>query len=119
MSKPRPAIRSLRERKERHQQRGRFYRVAFALIGVLLILLGIVLIPLPGPGWLIVALGVGMLALEFDRMERLLERILDRLESTTERLSNVQKLVLGVLAVVAAAGWVAAIVLWEIPVLPG
>jgi flagellar biosynthesis/type III secretory pathway M-ring protein FliF/YscJ len=60
-----------------------------------------------------------MLALEFDRMERLLERILDRLESTTERLSNVQKLVLGVLAVVAAAGWVAAIVLWEIPVLPG
>jgi uncharacterized membrane protein YccC len=56
MSKPRPAIRSLRERKERHQQRGRFYRVAFALIGVLLILLGIVLIPLPGPGWLIVAL---------------------------------------------------------------
>lgn len=119
MSEPRPAIRKLRERKERHQQRGRFYRFTFATIGVVLILLGVVLIPLPGPGWLIVALGVGMLALEFDRMERLLERILDRLEATSERLSPVQKVLLGVLAIAGAAGWIAATLTFEIPVLPG
>jgi uncharacterized protein (TIGR02611 family) len=84
-----------------------------------IILLGVILIPLPGPGWLIVAIGVGMLALEFDRMERLLERILDRVEATTEKLSNPQKLVLGLLAVVGAAAWIAAILFWDIPVVPG
>jgi hypothetical protein len=52
-------------------------------------------------------------------MERLLERILDRLEATSERLSNPQKLLLGLLAIVGAAGWIAALVLWEIPLIPG
>jgi uncharacterized protein (TIGR02611 family) len=116
---PRQSIRRLRERKERHQQRGKIYRITFATIGIVIILLGVILIPLPGPGWLIVAIGVGMLALEFDRMEHLLERILDRVEATSERLSNPQKLLLGLLAIVGAAGWIAALVLWEIPLLPG
>jgi uncharacterized protein (TIGR02611 family) len=119
MSEPRPSIRRLRERKERHRQRGKLYRISFAAIGIVIILLGVILIPLPGPGWLIVALGVGMLALEFDRMERLLERILDRLEATSEQLSNPQKLLIGLLAIAGAAGWIAAIVLWEVPLLPG
>jgi uncharacterized protein (TIGR02611 family) len=119
VTEPRPSIRRLRERRERHRQRGRFYRVSFAAIGVVVILLGLILVPLPGPGWLIVALGVGMLALEFDRMERLLERILDRIEATTERLSNVQKVLLALLAIAGASGWIAATLVWEIPVLPG
>jgi uncharacterized protein (TIGR02611 family) len=119
MSEVRPSIRRLRERKERHKQRSRFYRVSFAAIGIMIIVLGLILVPLPGPGWLIVALGVGMLALEFDRMERLLEKILDRLEATSERLSNPQKLLIGLLAIAGAAAWITAIVLWEVPVLPG
>jgi uncharacterized protein (TIGR02611 family) len=119
VTEPRPSIRRLRERKERHQQRGRIYRVSFAATGIIIILLGLILVPLPGPGWLIVALGVGMLALEFDRMERLLERILDRLEATTERLSNLQKVLLGLLAIAGAAAWIAATLTWEIPILPG
>ena len=119
MSEPRPAIRRLRERKERHQQRGRAYRIAFASVGALLVLVGVLLIPLPGPGWLIIAVGVGMLALEFDRMERLLERVLDRLEATTERLTALQKLLLAGLGAAGVAAWIAAAVLWEIPVLPG
>ena len=99
MSEPRPAIERLRRRKERHQQRNKVYRFMFATVGVLVILIGIALIPLPGPGWLVVAVGVGMLALEFDRMERLLERILERLEKTTENLSHRQKILLVVLGV--------------------
>ena len=119
MSEPRPAIRRLRERRERHRQRSRIIRVVVAIAGVLVILVGLALVPLPGPGWLIVAVGVGILALESDRAERLLERILDRLEATTEQLSTTQKVLLGVLAVVGTAGWVAATLLWEIPLLPG
>lgn len=119
MSEPRPAIRRLRERRERHKQRSRLYRGVVAVIGVVVILVGLALVPLPGPGWLIVALGVGILALEFDRAERLLERILDRLESTTESLSPVQRALLIVLAVAGVAAWVTATILWEIPLLPG
>jgi uncharacterized protein (TIGR02611 family) len=118
-TEPRDSIRRLRERKERHQQRGKLYRIAFGVIGIMIIVLGVILIPLPGPGWLIVAVGVGMLALEFDRMERLLERILERIEATSERLSNPQKLLLGLLAIAAAGGWIAALMLWEIPLIPG
>ena len=119
MGEPRESIRRLRERKERHRQRGKLYRISFAAIGIMIILLGVVLIPLPGPGWLIVAIGVGMLALEFDRMERLLEKILDRLEATSERLSNPQKLLLGLLAIAGVVAWITAIFLWEVPILPG
>lgn len=119
MSEPRPAIQKLRERRERHRQRSRFYRVSFAAIGIVIILLGLILVPLPGPGWLIVALGVGMLALEFDRMERLLERILDRIEAASERLSPLQKVLLGLLAIAGTAGWIAATLRWEIPLVPG
>lgn len=119
MSEPRPAIRRLREQKERHQQRSRIVRIVVAVLGVLIILVGLALIPLPGPGWLVVAVGVGILALESDRAERLLERILDRLEATTEQLSRTEKVLLGALAVVGAACWVAATLLWEIPYLPG
>jgi uncharacterized protein (TIGR02611 family) len=119
VGEPRPAIQKLRRRKEQHRQRNKIYRVVVATIGVLVILGGIALIPLPGPGWLIVAFGVGILALEFDWAERLLERILDRIESTTESLSRTQKIALLVLGALGAAAWVTATILWEIPFLPG
>lgn len=119
MAEPRPAIQKLRRRKERHRQRNKIYRATVAAIGVLVILGGLALIPLPGPGWLIVAFGVGILALEFDWAERLLERILDRVEATTEHLSRRQKIALLVAGVVGVAAWIAATFVWEIPILPG
>ncbi len=36
-------------------------------------MLGLALVPLPGPGWLIVFLGLGVLATEFTWAERLLD----------------------------------------------
>ena len=43
------------------------------MVGVLIVALGIVAIPLPGPGWLIVIAGLFVLATEFLWAERLLE----------------------------------------------
>ena len=119
---PKPAIQRLRRRKERHQQRSRAYRILFVAAAATIILVGIVLLPLPGPGWLIIAAGVAMLALEFDRAERLLERILDRLDDArtrAERAGPVQKAIAVTLVVLAAAGAVVAVLRWEIPLLPG
>jgi len=40
-------------------------RVAIAIIGAVIILVGLILIPYPGPGWLIVFAGFTVLATEF------------------------------------------------------
>jgi uncharacterized protein (TIGR02611 family) len=40
-------------------------RGGVALIGALVVAVGVVLIPLPGPGWAIVLLGLGIWAIEF------------------------------------------------------
>ena len=49
------------------------YRIAVGIVGVLIVATGIVAIPLPGPGWLIVIAGLFVLATEFSWAERLLE----------------------------------------------
>jgi uncharacterized protein (TIGR02611 family) len=57
------------------------YRTVVALLGTLVILVGIVLIPLPGPGWLIVFLGLAVLGTEFASARRVgafLKRIVTR-----------------------------------------
>ena len=48
------------------------YRIVVAVVGTAIVLLGLTLVPLPGPGWLIVFLGLGILATEFAWAERLL-----------------------------------------------
>jgi uncharacterized protein (TIGR02611 family) len=49
------------------------YRIGVGVVGGLIVALGIVAIPLPGPGWLIVIAGLFVLATEFLWAERLLE----------------------------------------------
>ncbi|MGI6879812.1 TIGR02611 family protein [Microbacterium sp. gxy059] len=41
------------------------YRVVIGLLGAALVALGLVLVPLPGPGWLVVFAGLAVLATEF------------------------------------------------------
>ena len=75
-------MRSLRERVARTHWRRRLavrrtvdhgYRVCVGVVGSLVVSLGVVAIPLPGPGWLIVIAGLFVLATEFLWAERLLE----------------------------------------------
>ena len=48
-------------------------KIAIAITGVSVILVGIVLLPLPGPGWLVIFAGLGLLAVEFVWARRLLK----------------------------------------------
>jgi uncharacterized protein (TIGR02611 family) len=57
----------------RHRTLDLTYRVAVAVIGAAVVVGGIVLIPLPGPGWLIVFGGLAILATEFEWAGRLLD----------------------------------------------
>ncbi len=48
------------------------YRIAVAIIGLVVLAVGIIAIPYPGPGWAIVFVGLAILASEFDWARRLL-----------------------------------------------
>ena len=125
MDEGRPRRRLLdgvRERRERHLERNRLLRIGFALFGFLVVLAGLAMLVLPGPGLLVIALGLGILALEFAWAERLLERTVDRMEdaaNTVKRASRTQQLLLAAMLAAAAVGVIVAVILWDIPFLPG
>jgi uncharacterized protein (TIGR02611 family) len=47
------------------------WRIGVTLVGLVVIALGLVLIPLPGPGWLIVFAGLGIWSTEYEWARRL------------------------------------------------
>lgn len=113
----------LQERKERHKQRNIFHRAAIVVLGVLIVCAGIVLtLPgVPGPGIVTIIFGVGFLALEFDWAERLLERVIiwgDRAAQRAEQATMRQRVVTGIVTVVAVGAFVVAAILWDIPLVP-
>lgn len=46
------------------------YKIAIGVVGVAVVIIGLILIPLPGPGWLIVFLGLAILGTEFPAAHR-------------------------------------------------
>jgi uncharacterized protein (TIGR02611 family) len=116
-------LRKLEERKRRHQQRGLPARIAVVVLGVVLVVVGLLMSGpgVPGPGILVILLGLSFLALEFERAERLLERAIvwaDQARARAERASPRQKALSAATAVVAAVAFVLAAVRWDIPLLP-
>jgi len=116
-------LRKLQERKVRHKERHVVHRAGVVVLGVFIVLAGIVMSGpgVPGPGIAVIIIGLTFLALEFDRAERLLERMIrwgeraaERAEATTPR----QRLVATLLGVAAAAAFVVAAILWDIPLMP-
>ncbi|HYN49879.1 MAG TPA: PGPGW domain-containing protein [Thermoleophilaceae bacterium] len=113
----------LQERKERHKERHPIARAGVVVFGFLLVLVGIVLSGpgVPGPGFLVILLGLGFLALEFDRAERLLEKAIvfgDKLADRAEETTTAQRVMGGIAAALAIGAFVAAAILWDIPLLP-
>jgi uncharacterized protein (TIGR02611 family) len=113
----------LRERKARHKQRHLVHRAGVVALGFLIVLVGIVMSGpgVPGPGIAVILVGLGLLALEFDRAERLLERVIiwaDMAAVRAEQTSTAQRLFGAVLVVLAVAAFVVAAILWDIPLLP-
>ena len=61
-----------RRRLRAHPVTARVYRIVVAVVGALVVAGGLVAVPAPGPGWLIVFAGVGIWATEFEWAQRLL-----------------------------------------------
>ena len=116
-------LKKLQERKEKQKERNIFYRVGSVIVGIVLILAGIVLSGpgVPGPGFVVILLGLGLLALEFEPAERLLEKVIiwsDKLGDRVKRASTREKVIAGVIAAVAIGAFVYWAVFYDIPLIP-
>ena len=117
-----PAIQKLHKRKERHQERSWPARYGVVVLGALVTLAGVAMTgPVPGPGFLVIPIGLALLALQFDWAEGLYEKAVVWADNAKEKAANqtkTEKIVSGVVAAVAVAAFVTAAILWDIPVLP-
>lgn len=92
------------------------YRLLVGIVGVAVTVGGLALVPLPGPGWLIVFVGLAILASEFVWAQRLLDFSRDQLRAWTRWLMR-QPIWVRLLVSLLAAGFVAGVgcllVLWQ------
>jgi uncharacterized protein (TIGR02611 family) len=120
-ARPHPIIQRLQARRERHLAHGRLYRIVFAVAGFTVVLAGLAMLVLPGPGIPVLVLGLALLALEFAWAERMLERAIDRMERVKQSAAEASRwqMVFGVLALVTAlVAAVIAVLYWDVPILP-
>lgn len=68
-------IRELRERARSNAILDNLWRVGVAVSGLVVVVVGLILVPLPGPGWAIVAVGVFIWATEFKWARGVLDRL--------------------------------------------
>jgi uncharacterized protein (TIGR02611 family) len=116
-------LRKLQERKARHENAGILRRIGVVVLGTFLVLAGIVMSGpgIPGPGILVILIGLSFLALEFDRAERLLEKAIVWADNAAERAQNAsprQKALTGVLVALAVVGFIAWASFYNIPLVP-
>jgi uncharacterized protein (TIGR02611 family) len=120
--RPEPAlVRKLRARQAEHKQRGRLYRWAFVLLGLAVLAVGIAMLALPGPAFVVIPIGLAILSLEFVWAERLLEKALIKGEEAKRKAAEAtpaQKALSAAAVVCACAAALAAALLWDIPYLP-
>lgn len=92
------------------------YRAVVGLVGAAVVLLGLLLVPLPGPGWLVVFVGLAILASEFAWARRLLDWARLRLRVWTQWLGRQPPLVRGLVglgALLGTAGAIGGYLAWQ------
>jgi uncharacterized protein (TIGR02611 family) len=92
------------------------WRIAVTILGFAVIAGGIVLLPLPGPGWLIIFAGLGVLATEYAWAARLLGWVREHVRRWTRWIAARPlwfRVLAGVLTLVIIAGIVVAA--WFVP----
>jgi uncharacterized protein (TIGR02611 family) len=88
---PRSWVRWVEAKREAIRRRPgayRIYRMLVGIVGGAIILAGLALVPLPGPGWLIVFVGLALLATEFVWAARLEKFARDQVTAWTRWLGR-------------------------------
>ena len=119
---PEPSlVTKLKQRKEVHREKGRIYRAAFVVAGATLVLAGLAMLVLPGPAFIVIPIGLALLALEFTWAEQLLDRSLveaDKAKRKAQETSSRQRILTGIAIACGVAAFAALAILYDIPLLP-
>jgi uncharacterized protein (TIGR02611 family) len=96
------------------------WRIGVTVVGAAVVAVGIVLLPLPGPGWLIIFAGLGILASEYRWAARLLTWVRATFVRWTQWLAG-RALWIRLLAVIASLAVLGAVLLagWFVAGRPG
>ena len=78
------------------------WRIAVTVVGVLVVAGGIVLLPLPGPGWLVIFAGLGVLATEYEWARRLLRFARDQVQRWTDWVKRQPRWIQGLVGLLGA-----------------
>jgi uncharacterized protein (TIGR02611 family) len=114
-------VQRLEAQRERHRDRTRIVRAAYALAGATLLLGGIAMLVLPGPALVVIPIGLAVLSLEFTWAERLLERSLDeaaRAQAKAAQTTTAHRVLSGLACALAAAAFASWAYWGDVPVLP-
>ena len=99
-----------REETREEARRGVVTRLLRMTAGTIVTILGVIMMPLPGPGLLIVEIGLGILSRDVAWADRLLQIVRRRLPSDNDgripRSSIVTMIVLGLAGVATSTWWV-------------
>ncbi|WP_019872734.1 PGPGW domain-containing protein [Sporichthya polymorpha] len=87
-------------------------KIGIALAGGMVLAAGIVMIPLPGPGWLVVVFGLWILSFEFRWAERLFDQIHDKVVDAAHLAASNKWGTM--LSIVSACGIIAAGFVWAL-----
>jgi uncharacterized protein (TIGR02611 family) len=121
--RPRPKlIEKLEARRETHRERSRLFRIAFGIVGIVVLVGGLVMLVTPGPAFVLIPIGLAMLSLEFVWAERLLEKSLEQAQIAQQKAAQTtrtQRILVGIATALAIAAVGLAWLWWDIPVLPG
>lgn len=121
-----------RERIRRRPATRLAWKVVTGLVGTAVLVAGLIMVPFPGPGWLVVIIGLAILASEFAWAQRLLRVVRAYVHAWTEWIKQqsppvrlavgvatllfVACVLWGVFAVVGVPSYVPG---WLVPPLPG
>lgn len=99
-----------------HQRPGgrRIWRVSIALVGLIVVIVGVVLLVLPGPGWVVIGIGIGIWATEFAWAKSLLTSVQHKVQNATAWIARQPrwlKFLTGAVGIVFVAA--VAIVVWS------
>jgi len=63
-------------------------RLIVAVIGFTILLIGVAMVVLPGPAFIVIPVGLGILATEFVWARRVLEKVKDKVNNIKDKLNN-------------------------------
>ena len=93
------------------------YRIVVGVVGLIIVVLGLLMVPFPGPGWFVVLLGLAILASEFERAQQLLHLARHTLKTWNERLQPQSWWIKGLVLLLTMAS--VAVLFWLLFLLSG